>query len=284
MEEKRLVIVAGMGKLPFIIAKSAKAVGKEVCILALKGLAEEGLCNIADRFYNVGIARVGKWIKLTKEFEAKELILAGGVKKKQAFERFRIWRYIPDLTTLKIWYNRARYDRRNLAILDALAQELKEHGIEVINSTKYCEYILADEGIMTKTKPTEWMLEDIEFGWPIALNVARMDIGQAIAVKEKDIIAVEAIEGTDKMIERAGSLAPAGWILIKVAQPHQDMRFDVPTIGPNTVKLLYENHGKAIVVEAGKTIMIEKEKTIATADKYRIPIIGKVAQKENKIG
>ncbi len=276
MEKNKLAIVAGVGKLPFMVIRGAKGAGKEIYILGIKGLADPKLRELADRFDWVGIARVGKWVKLIKKFGADELILAGGVKKGEAFSKWRIWKYLPDFTTLKIWYKRARNDRRNLAILNALACELKEKGIEVVNSTKYCEHVLADVGIMTKTKPEKWILEDIEFGWPIAIKIAELDVGQSIAVREKDIIAVEAIEGTDRMIERAGSLAPAGWVLIKVAQPHQDMRFDVPTVGPKTIEKLYKCNGKALVVEARKTIMIDKDEMIKLADKCKIPIIGKL--------
>ena len=178
---------------------------------------------------------------------------------------------------MRVWYRRAKGDRRNLAILGALADELAEEGITVVNSIKYCEQALADEGVMTRRTPSEQILENIDFGWPMAMKIAELDIGQSLAVREKDVIAVEAIEGTDAMIERAGKLVRGDWILIKVAQPHQDMRFDVPTVGPETIEMLHRNRAAALVVQAGRTIMIEKDKMIALAEKYGMAIIGKKA-------
>ncbi len=275
LQSNKLVIVAGYGKLPFLAAQGAKSAGVSVCILGIRDQASEKLTDLADKFYWIPIARIGKWIKLARKFGATELILAGGVKKTEAFSPWRIWKYLPDLKTLKIWFKKAKSDRRNLALLSALADEIEQAGIEVINSVKYCQDILADEGLFTHTKPDKSASEDIEFAWPIALKIAEMDVGQAIAVREKDIIAVEAIEGTDEMIKRAGTLAKGKWILLKVAQPHQDMRFDVPTVGPNTIENLHANGAVALVIQAGKTIMIDKEKMIKLADKYKIAIIGK---------
>ena len=201
--------------------------------------------------------------------------MAGGVKKTQAFSPWRILRYIPDWRALRVWYRRAKGDRRNLAILGALADELKDEGITVVNSVKYCEQALATAGTMTRRTVPERVRADIEFAWPIAVQIAALDVGQSLAVREKDIIAVEAIEGTDAMIERAGQLVPGGWTLVKVAQPHQDLRFDVPTVGPETIEHLHRHHGVALVVQAGKTLMIEKETMIALADKYGIAVVGR---------
>jgi UDP-2,3-diacylglucosamine hydrolase len=272
---EKLVIVAGNGRLPFLVARGARAAGREVCILGLRDQASPELAELADRFSWIPIARVGRWIRLTKRFGARELIMAGGVRKTEAFSRWRIWRYIPDLRTIRIWYRRSKGDRRNLAILGTLADELKEEGITVVNSVKYCQEAMAEAGVMTKREGSAQVMADIEFAWPIAMKIAELDVGQSIAVREKDIIAVEAIEGTDAMIERAGKLVKGAWTLIKVAQPHQDMRFDVPTVGPETIEKLHQNHAAALVVQAGKTIMIEKEKMISLADRYGIIMMGK---------
>ncbi len=260
-----------------MVASGAKSAGLRVCVLGLKGFADPGLAELADRFEWIPIARVGRWMRLARRFGADELILAGGVNKSDAFSPWRMWRYIPDWRTLRIWYRRARSDRRNLAILSALADELEEVGLKVENSVKYCPEVLADVGVLTDRGPSQLSQSDIEFAWPIAMKIAAMDIGQSLAVREKDIVAVEAIEGTDAMIERAGGLARSGWTLIKVAQANQDMRFDVPTIGPETIEMLHRHGGEAVVVQAGMTMMIEKEKTLALASKYRIAVVGKLA-------
>jgi DUF1009 family protein len=277
MPAKKLVIVAGNGQLPFLVAQGARAAGVSVCVLGLRDQASSELAGVADSFSWVPLARLGRWIKLAKRFGAAELIMAGGVKKTQAFSRWRIWRYIPDWRAMRVWYRRAKGDRRNLAILSALADELAEEGITVINSVKYCTQAMAEEGIMTRRTPSQQILDDIEFGWPMAMKIAELDIGQSLAVREKDVIAVEAIEGTDAMIERAGKLVRGDWTLIKVAQPHQDMRFDVPTVGPETIENLHRNRAAALVIQTDKTIMIEKDKMIELADRYGIAIIGKKA-------
>ena len=144
------------------------------------------------------------------------------------------------------------------------------------NSTMYCKEHLATVGIMTKVQPSGAIKDDLEFGWQIARKVAELDIGQAVTVKEKEILAVEAIEGTAKMIERAGELCKSGgWTLIKVSKPSQDERFDVPCVGPDTIRNLAENGGKTLVVEAGKTIIIDKSETISLANQLGIAILGR---------
>lgn len=276
----KLVIVAGNGGLPFLVARGARAAGVNVCVLGIRNQASADLAGLADEFRWVPIARVGRWIRLARRFGAAELILAGGVKKTEAFSRWRIWRYIPDWRTLRIWYRRARGDRRNLAILNALADELQEEGITVVNSVKYCGEALAEAGVMTRGPVPQSVLDDVEFGWPIVRKIAELDVGQALAVREKDVIAVEAIEGTDAMIARAGTLVKGNWVLLKVAQPHQDMRFDVPTVGPETIERMHQYGAVALVIEAGKTIMIEKEKMVSLAERYGIIIIGRGMEQE----
>jgi len=159
--------------------------------------------------------------------------------------------------------------------LCALADELASGGIVLEDSTMYCKEHLATGGVMTDNRPSPLVEGDIEFGWQIAKKLGELDIGQAIAVKEKEVIAVEAIEGTAKMIERAGEFCKSGgWTLIKTSKPNQDMRFDVPCVGPDTIRSLAENGAKCLVVEAGKTIIIDKPETIKLADEVGITILG----------
>jgi DUF1009 family protein len=160
-------------------------------------------------------------------------------------------------------------------LLTALADELATGGIVLENSTMYCQEYLADAGVMTQHAPGTAVDNDVAFGWPLAKKLGDLDIGQAIAVKEREVIAVEAIEGTAEMIKRAGQFCKAGgWILIKTAKPQQDMRFDVPCVGPETIQDLATHGGRCLVVEAGKTLLIDKPETIALADKLGICIVG----------
>jgi hypothetical protein len=203
-------------------------------------------------------------------------IMVGSVAKTSLFVPWKIIKYFPDWRALRIWYWRLRkMDKRNDSVLGAISDELATGNIILEDSTMYCQDHLADEGVMTKCNPPASVKEDIEFGWDLVKKIGELDIGQAIAVKEKEVIAVEAIEGTARMIVRAGELCrKGGWTLIKTAKPDQDLRFDVPCIGPDTVKSLAENGGKCIVVEKGKTIILDKPDTIALADKLSIPIYG----------
>jgi DUF1009 family protein len=161
-------------------------------------------------------------------------------------------------------------------VLNALAEELASGGIILEDSTKYCKGKMAEVGIMTSKEPDSSIQEDIEFGWEIVKKLAELDIGQAIAVKEKEVLSVEGIEGTANMIKRTGQFCKkGGWILMKVSKANQDMRFDVPCVGVDTIKELAENGGRHIVIEAEKTFMIDKEETIKLADKLGITITGR---------
>ena len=196
--------------------------------------------------------------------------------KANIFVPWRILRYLPDWRALRIWYWRLRKkDKQNDSVLGAIAEELASGNIILENSTMYCKDHLAGKGLMTKSSGPKISQDDIEFGFTIAKKLGELDIGQAVAVKEKEIIAVEAIEGTASMIERAGKLCRSGgWMLVKTAKPNQDMRFDVPCVGPDTIKSLSENGGKYLVVEAEKTIIIDKPQTIQLAEKLGIAVLG----------
>jgi DUF1009 family protein len=274
--EKRIGLIAGRGRLPFLVAAGARTEGLKVICTALADNAEPALAEHVDVFYKVPIARPGAWIKKLKKHKITKAIMVGTVAKRRIFTPWRIIRYLPDFRAIRIWYLRLRgKDKRNDTLLGALADELATGGITVENSIMYCKDHLATEGLMTKTRPKFGTKADIEFGWQIVKKLGELDIGQAVAVKEREIIAVEAIEGTAQMIERAGRLCKkGGWTLIKTAKPAQDMRFDVPCVGPDTIKSLAEHGGKCLVVEAEKTIIIDKTETIKLADELGIAIIG----------
>ncbi len=270
-------LIAGQGRLPFLVADGARAAGLQVICVALSGQAEDELACHVDRFYRAGVARPGSWIRKLRRHGVREAIMVGRVAKKNIYTPLRILQYIPDWRAFRIWYSRLRnIDKRNDSLLGALADELAAGGIILGNSVQYCREHLAVQGVMTHTQPSRQAVGDMEFGWNIAKQMGQLDIGQAIAVKEREVIAVEAIEGTDKMIERAGSLCRAGgWTLVKTAKPNQDMRFDVPTIGAGTIENLHRNKASCVVVEAGKTLIIDMPETIKLADKYKIAIVGR---------
>lgn len=270
-----LGIIAGAGRFPFLVADGARREGRPVVIVGLRGLASPELREHADRFYWAGIVRLGRWLRLFRRCDVHEAVMAGYVHKSEMYGRFRLLRYLPDWTSIKLWFFGVA-DRRNDTILRATADLMQRKGVALTSSVRYCREHLAAAGVLTKRQPTAAQLGDVEFGWGIAKEMGRLDIGQAIAVKEREVIAVEAIEGTDRMIERAGQLCwHGGWTLIKVAKPEQDERFDVPTIGPQTVENLAKHGGKVLVVEAGKTLVIERDKLVELADRLGIVVMAR---------
>jgi DUF1009 family protein len=279
-----LGLIAGEGELPKLVARGARRAGRSVAVVGLRGCADPELRELADRFCWRGIVQLGRWIRALRRAGCREVIMAGRVRKSTMFAgpRWLQWlQYLPDLTSIRVWYFHAR-DKRNDTLLRAVADELERRGLRLVDSTKYCPEALVEEGVLTPTgtrplsEAPPAVLADADFAWPLLKQIAGMDIGQSLAVKEKEVIAVEAIEGTDQLIARAGALCPqGGWTLVKVAKPNQDMRFDVPTIGPETIENLHKARARGLVVEAGKTILLERERTLQLAGKHRIAVIGR---------
>jgi DUF1009 family protein len=259
-----------------MVVDNAKRAGRRVVVVGLRGWADPVLKDMADVFYWSGIPKLGRFVRLFRRENASRAILAGSVKKSDMYGRYRILRHLPDWTTIKLWFFGVP-DKRTDSLLGALADFMAERGIIMEHCVKYCMESMAPEGTLTRTKPSAAQIRDIEFGWPVAKEMGRLDIGQSIAVKEQEVIAVEAIEGTDDMIARAGQYCRAGgWSLIKVAKPAQDMRFDVPTVGPDTIENLKRHGAKMLVIEAEKTFVIEQDAMIRLADRYGIAIVGRL--------
>lgn len=281
-DPKPVGLIAGSGRLPFLVAQGMLQAGRSLVVVGLSGLASRRLKDMADQFIWAGVVRPGSWVRMFRRHGVKEAVMIGGVKKRVFYSPLRVLRYIPDLRAAKIWYVRLRKDKRDSALLLAVADELRSEGIELVSSVKYCKEHLADAGLMTHTSVPRGAEADVEFGWHIARSSADLDIGQSIAVKERDIIAVEAMEGTDAMIRRAGRVCRVGnWTMVKVARPKQDMRFDVPTIGPGTIRNLKDAKCVCLVVEAGKTLIVDKPATLALADKLGIAVVGRESQAQN---
>lgn len=218
---------------------------------------------------------MGRWIRVLKRNRADSVILAGAVTKTDMFRRFGLFGLIPDWRALKIWYV-SLSDKRNDSVLSAVADELERHGVKMRDCIEYSAEHLAPDGVLTNKQPSASQLRDANFGWSIAKEIGRLDIGQTIAVKDTEVVAVEAIEGTDQMIERAGRLVRhGGWTLIKVAKPNQDMRFDVPTVGPETIGNLAANGAGMLVIEGGKTLIIDRRQMIADADRHGIVVLSR---------
>lgn len=201
--------------------------------------------------------------------------MVGRVEKTRMYRRFRYLHYVPDLRTLRLWLTRLRHDRRPYAVLQTVTDELAASGIRLIDSTRYTPDHLATSGVMTRLGPDEKQWVDVRFGFELCKELSRLDIGQSIAVLRKDVIAVEAIEGTNAMIERAGQLCRSGgWTLVKVGNSALDMRSDVPTVGLTTIEKLAEARCACVVLEPGTTVLLEKPKVIELADRHGIAIVG----------
>ena len=280
----RLGLIAGAGAFPLMVLDGAQRAGCHVTVIGLRGLADGVLGRRADVFRWAGLARLGQWIRILKRNGVRRVILAGSVEKTAMYGRWRLLRHIPDWTGARLWFFKLT-DKRNDAVLSAVADEFAGHGIIMEECIRYSAEHLAPQGVLTRRQPTAGQLKDAEFGWSIAKEMGRLDIGQSVAVKETEVIAVEAIEGTDRMIERAGALCSrGGWTLVKVAKPHQDMRFDVPTVGPETIVKLARHGGKMLVIEAAKTVIVDREKMIADAEAAGIVVIGQSDEPDQAAG
>src|SRR3954468_19953589 len=270
-----LGLIAGEGVFPMLVARGARAAGRRVVCAALAGNAAPELQAEVDDFRWVGVLRLGQWIRTLRAAGCEQAIMVGRVRKAQMYSRWRYFQYIPDFRTLRIWFTRLRRDKRDHAVLLAVADELAKEGITLIDSTQYCPDHLATPGVMTKRQPTEAQWADIRFGYDLCRTISKLDIGQALAVMDKDVIAVEAVEGTNAMIERAGQYCKVGgWTLIKVANANQDMRMDVPSIGTTTIEKLHQAGAACVVLEPGKTIILEKQKVLELAERYKMVIVG----------
>ncbi|KPK83998.1 MAG: hypothetical protein AMJ81_06820 [Phycisphaerae bacterium SM23_33] len=269
-------LIAGSGRVPVLVAQGVRRQGRRLVVVALRGQADPALRDLAQHFDWAGVTRLGRWIKLLRRRGVRRAVMVGGVRKADMYSPLRLLRYVPDFRTARLWYRTLRHDRRDHTVLSAVTELLAREGIQLVSSVKYCVEHLATEGLMTRTPLPRGAEADAELGFRIARASAQLDVGQAVAVKDGDIIAVEAIEGTDRMIARAGQLCPrGGWTLVKVARPGQDMRFDVPAVGPETIRRLKDAGAACLVLEAQHTLIVDKPDTLKLADELGIAVLGK---------
>lgn len=271
----RLGLIAGQGRLPIIVAEGMKAAGVRVCCIGLRSQYDADLPARCDEFGEAGVARLGRWIRLCRKWGVDRAVMVGRVAKTRIHDPLRVIRELPDWRVAVLWYRHLRHDRRNAALLAAVANELGRSGITLIDTTMYIPDHLATAGTMGAVEPSDLQRADIAFGWPLLEQAVSIDIGQSIAVRERDVIAVEAVEGTDGMIERAGELCRSkGWTLLKTARPDHDLRADVPTIGVETIEKLAACGGRCVAVGAGRVILIEKPAVLAAADRLKVAVVG----------
>ena len=268
-------LIAGQGMLPVIVAQGIRAAGRRVCCIGLRDQYVPELPQYCDEFAEAGFVQLGRWIRLARRFHIREAIMVGRVSKARMHDPLRLFRQLPDWRAINLWYRTLRHDHRSATLLTTLADDLAKDGLVLIDSTTFIPDSLAVNGVMTKRAPTAEQSSDIAFAWPLLRSVGDLDIGQAIAVRDKDVIAVEAVEGTDAMIDRAGQLCrKKGWTLLKTARSGHDMRADVPTIGVSTIERLQAAGGRCIALGVGRVILVDRPAVIALADKLGIVVVG----------
>ena len=269
-------LIAGGGRLPFLQAQGMQAAGYRVACVGLAGHYDADLPEVCDHFCSAGVLQIGRWAKSLRKRGAHQAVMVGRVEKSQLmYHPVRALRLLPSWRVVKLFFWDLRKDRRSQGMLSAVATELGKVGLELMDTTQFIPDHLATAGVLTSCQPTAAARRDIDFAWPILMRMNDLDIGQAIAVKNADVIAVEAIEGTDEMIARAGHLSRGGgWILAKGAPPSKDPRFDVPTVGTKTIENLKRAGATALVLTAGKVILLDKPEVLAAADAAGIAVLG----------
>ncbi len=267
-------LIAGAGRFPVSFAAKAKTLGIPVATLGLRTLATPDLAAMSESFGWVGLGKLGSAIRWFKRAGVREVVMAGKVHKAALLRPWGIVHLLPDLRTLRFWYNRLRRDNKDDTLLLSLIAEFERDGLRFSSALDYCPELLVRAGQLTRRRPSAAEEKDIAFGWELAKEMGRLDVGQSVAVRGRAVLAVEAIEGTDQAIARAGDLARrGGFVVVKVAKPQQDMRFDVPTVGCTTIETMHQAGGRVLAVEAGKTILLDESETIALADRYGISIV-----------
>ncbi|MEL7473162.1 MAG: UDP-2,3-diacylglucosamine diphosphatase LpxI [Planctomycetota bacterium] len=269
-------LIAGGGRLPHTIARHLAAEGRPVHALGFTGHYDEDLPALCDSFQTVGLLRVGGWASKLSKLGVRHAIMVGRVDKSALMHNpKRYLHYVPDFRTAMAWYRRLRHDRRSHAILAAVAEELDRKGIALLDSTAPIPDELATAGPMTHRQPTVEQKADVEFVWPLLTELLRLDVGQSITARFRDVIGVEAVEGTDRLIERTGALCKSrGWVLCKGARVGHDRRADVPTVGPTTIERLREHGGGCLALAANDVIIVEKDRTLELADRLGVAVIG----------
>ena len=263
-------LIAGNGQFPLLVLDGARRSGASLAVVAINEETDPRIDEIAENVTWVGIGQLGKMISFFKKNEVEKVMMAGQVKHVQIFSGA-----MPDVRMVKMLWNLPR--RNTDALIGGVADELAKEGIELIDSTHFIKDQLAADGVLTKRKPTDIERENIDYGLHIANEIARLDLGQTIIVRAKACVAIEAMEGTDATIRRAGELANGKLTVVKVAKPDQDMRFDVPVVGVPTVKAMIDAGATCLSVTAGKTLIFDREEMIALADKNKICIVGSLA-------
>lgn len=264
---ERIGLIAGNGRFPIIFAENARRLGYAVSAVAHIGETAPELERHVERIHWIKIGQFNKLIKALKEDGVRQAVMLGGIKKTHVFTTVR-----PDLRALAVASRLKQL--KDDAILREVAAELESEGITIRESTFGLRGILVEEGALTKHAPSKKEWEDIRYGWEVAGEIGRLDIGQCVVIKDRTVVAVEAVEGTDKAIRRGGLLALDGAVVVKRSKPQQDLRFDLPAVGPATIEAMESVKASVLAVEADRSVILDRETTLRKAERAGIAIVG----------
>ena len=272
----RIGLIAGNGRFPFLALEAARSLGHDVTVVAIREetdprMDEAVATGRCAQLHWLSLGQLGRCIAILKDAGVSRALMAGQVEHTKLFTGV-----VPDPTLLSIL---RRLNTKNTdALISAVADVLEEHGIEVMDSTSFLQPLMAQAGMLTRREPTmdEWA--DVEVGYRVADTLAQLDIGQTVVVKDRAVVAVEAMEGTDQVIARAASLAGSGTSVIKVAKPNQDMRFDVPVVGVPTITALREAEAGMLSIDAGRTLVLDGDAVFQSADESGIAVVGRAPE------
>ena len=261
-----VALLAGKGLYPVLFAQAVKERGERLVVIGFRGQIEACLRNLADSFYELRFGQLGRLLKILKKEKVQEVALAGAIDKPRA-----LWEARPDFKALSLW--RKLKTRHDDEVLRAVVKEIEALGLEVISPTRYLPDLLTPKGVLSQRKPSRAQQEDIVFGYAIAKAIGELDVGQCVVVKDRMVVAVEALEGTDATIKRAGELL-SETVVVKVMKPNQDFRFDLPSAGPQTIESMLKARAKVLALEAGKTLFFERQRALALADQAGMVVVG----------
>lgn len=273
MAQPPIGLIAGGGQFPLLFVEAAQAQGRRVVAIAHVNETSAALEEKADITYWVKLGQLGKIISHFRREGVVEAVFAGTITKTRIFHDV-----LPDLKGLTLW-NKIDTKLDN-SILCAVAASLEEEGIRILASTCYLDALFFPQGILSRKKPSASQLEDIRFGWAIAREIGRLDIGQCVVVRDRTVLAVEAMEGTDAAIRRGGELAGSGAVVVKLKKPGQDFRFDLPATGEKTIATLAEVKGAVLAVEAGQSLLFDRQAMLQAADRAGLVVIGLVEDEQ----
>ncbi len=265
-EGEALGLIAGGGQFPLMAAKAARERGFRVVAVAHLGETDQSLSDQVDEIVWIKLGQLGRLIKTFRKVGVNMALMAGTIDKKRVFDNVR-----PDLKGISLISKLAVFHDDD--ILRAVARELENEGIEIVSATTHLPELLAQPGCQTRRKPNKAEKEDVDFGWRVAKELGRLDIGQCVVVRKKTVLALEAIDGTDETILRGGRIANEKAVVVKVSKPQQDLRFDVPSVGLATVRVMSQVKASVLAIEAGKTLMFDRAEMISYANTSGISIV-----------